>query len=134
MFLTSLDKKLLKKLIRVQSTLPDYVIVISEDQIIYHSCGWSSECVNKSFQYGNKHFVNMKPYEIEYALNHLIESGLVLRDPKHGTSPCLQVSYMGWYHESVCRSNALHLLLTNLFFPALVAFVTALITLMLSGV
>lgn len=133
MYLTPLDKQLLKVMIKAQQTLQDYVIVDGANKVLYHATGWEHNYVNSALSDGkNKYPLDMEPYEIEYALNHLLETDLVT----HGntTSPALKVTYMGWYNEQLEKTDALHLLLTNLFFPALVSFITALLTVLISKI
>lgn len=125
MFFTPIDKILLSELKKAQKALPEYVIIDSYSRSIIHSNGWESEYVHKAEMSGNKIISSLNPYEIDYALAHLIELGLV---EKHGTSPSVQVTYRGWYNQSVLRREALSSLLNNLFFPSIVAIISSVIT------
>lgn len=122
MFYTILDKKLLSAMIRSQSDLQSYVLIEARSQTVYHAAGWESHYVNAALESGEKEALSLKPYEINLALENLIQLGFVERA---SGGPAYRVTYRGWYERSVRRHEAFSTLLRNLLLPFLVSVISA---------
>lgn len=125
MFYTTIDKKLLASIISAQSDLQCWVIIDSNSQCIYHSNGWERGYVDDSFASGNKHFVRLRPYEINLSLDNLMSLGFVEKAPG---GPAIHATYRGWYDKSMRIHESLFAFFNNLMLPVIVAILSSVIT------
>ncbi len=129
MKLTPPEKKLLRAMKSVQESLDLFVIVDSSRRELIRCGGYYLEQVDAAYK--SSEHVKKIPYPsiiIDHALANLIGYGLI---KKPSSGPACQVTYKGWYNDYVLKREMLDSLITNIFFPAIVSFITTLITLLI---
>ena len=113
MILPKIDKKVLKLMKEVQNSEFCYVAI-------------DFRSVQNAFSNTIGETIKYSVASLHASLNYLQDNQFIV---KPNSGPVYQVTHIGWYQGFIRRSEVLHMLLTHVAFPSLVAFITTLLTL-----
>lgn len=129
MFMYKYDKRVLKHCKSVQKSIDKYVLICTENATLQHCDGPYTTDTDKASLTEPVFKLGIPAIYCEPALKHLIETGCIKR--MHA-GDVYQVTYTGWFSRELRRSELANKIMTHFLFPSLVAFITTILTLLLS--
>ncbi len=126
MILPKIDKKVLKLMKEVQNSEFCYVAIDFRNMKMHRSISDTSSSVQNAFSNTIGETIKYSVASLHASLNYLQDNQFIV---KPNSGPVYQVTHIGWYQGFIRRSEVLHMLLTHVAFPSLVAFITTLLTL-----
>lgn len=132
MYLFPPDHKLLNACKHAQMREDKYVFVYptSNKVSLYHLDSFYHEHVDAALNHDPDITIRIPDYTSRPTLNSLVSNGLLNRV---ASGDIYQVTHLGWYNNRLEFSTWLKLVITNVLFPAIVAFITTVLTLFLNG-
>ena len=123
------DIKLLKTLKKAQSVPNYYVAINTHTMQAYTTTGYYTDDVDTAFKGTDGVPIKLSEADLEVSLQYLLKHEFITK-PSSGS--VYQVTRSGWYNRYVRRREILSLILTHVLFPSVVAFITTIITLIIS--
>lgn len=124
------DRKILRIVKKAQGSLGKYVYIDVFNPCIYHLEGSDIENRNRAFAENPFSKLKFDTDTIHLSIQNLMDADLL----NSFSSGIYQVTYHGWNYRAVRRSEIVNKLVTHILFPSLVAFITTLITLLISSI
>ena len=122
------DRKILKAAKKAQIDIRKYFYIDPETLLFYHYDDYGVESMHNDLPApSSRAKVNQSIFN--EALKNLMKNGLIRHAPG---GPCYQVTYPGWNFREELRAENISKLLTHVAFPSVVAFITSLVTILLS--
>lgn len=123
------DRRLLRKLKYAQSFENYYVVIDVETMKAYSASGYYQVDAENAVATGKGIALGVSLALLDASIDYLRELGLL----DYIAGPVYQVTHIGWYHPYIRRRELLHNVVTHVLFPSVVAFITALLTILLKG-
>lgn len=123
------DVKLLCALKEAQHEIQNFVVIDFDNRVAHMATGYYHTDVEVALSNDDHVPLPLSHAELAISIRWLIQNGLL---QSFGTSPAYQVTYHGWYYKYVIWNERWRMALTHFLFPAAVAFVTTILTLLLA--
>ena len=124
------DIRILKACKKAQKDEESYVLIDANNFKCYHCPELSMSASKKALEGEWSSSFSILVTSFNASIEHLIQTGCLVR-PALGN--IYHVTHAGWFSSHVTRCEIAKLILTHVFFPSFVAFITTIITIWINS-